>query len=87
VSTLKACAEGAGLRVKALRTTTHASRLIWAASRIIQREGAMPGAILPKLGRSLRFERKVFQFGEYLLTGLRRDAGEEILMIATRARG
>ncbi len=51
---LRTCAEQAGLTVKMLCTTVRSSRGIWTASRILQKEGKLPGGSIGKLNWQLR---------------------------------
>lgn len=81
---LRACAERAGLKIKSVRTEAHSSRWIYAESRIIQMRSDLPEAALPISNRSLRLKGKGFQLYEYLLGTFRKNAGEEIVMIATK---
>jgi len=87
MSRLRACAERAGLQVKQMRTTAHAIRWIWAGSRLIERDGALPGAMLPELSRSIRRERKTFQLLENLLNPFWKSAGEELMMATKNHSG
>lgn len=80
---LRACAEAAGLAIQDLRTTANMGRFIWAASRLIKRDGMLPGGSPKTQGFSLRLEGLLFQSIEYGLSG-RREAGEELTMTAMK---
>lgn len=81
--TLRVCAEQAGLQVKHLYTTARSARWIWAASRLIHRNGILPGGSPKKQGLWLRLEGLAFQVVEHGLCWVR-DAGEELVLIATK---
>lgn len=83
-STLRACVERSGLQVLELRTTARTARLMWAASRLIKRDGALPGGSLQNLNLGLRLEGLTFQGVEYMMCWAKKDAGEEIVLIAHR---
>lgn len=81
--TLKACAEQSGLIVKELKTSASIARWMWNASRIIKRDGKLPGDSPELQGLFPRFEGLVFQIIEYQLN-CRRDVGEEVALVATK---
>lgn len=81
LSTLRTCAERAGLRVAKLRTTTCLARWRWAFSRLMRCNGkAAPEHVTTQL----RVEGWLFQVLEEILRVFWKAAGEEILLIATR---
>jgi len=84
VKTLRACAESAGLDVVELWTSTSSAPMMWARSRIIQRQGKLPSLDpfdLPR--RYLKVEGRLFWIVEHLATHLW-PCGEEIVMIARK---
>lgn len=85
VRALCTCAELAGLKVIRLRTTARTARWMWAASRVIQRQGRLPGGSIENPTWRLRLEGLGFQAIEQLsLGGLVLDLGEEIVLTATK---
>ncbi|MCI2424435.1 class I SAM-dependent methyltransferase [Candidatus Acetothermia bacterium] len=81
--TLRACVERSGLQLLELRTTARTARWMWAASRLIRRNGILSGGSPPKQRFGLRLEGLAFQTLEHGLCWLR-DAGEEVVLIATK---
>lgn len=81
--TLMACAEQAGLNVMNVRTTAGRAHSTWAASRLIRRNGTLPGASLERQGLRLQLEALAFQAVEHALCHVM-DAGEEVILIATK---
>ena len=81
--TLRACAEEAHLRALRLWTTAYSGRWTWVSSRLIRRNGAVPGGSPQKGALRLRLEALTFQALEH---GLCRamNGGEELVMIATK---
>lgn len=82
-STLRGCVEQAGLKVLELRTTARSANWMWATSRLIRRNGTLPGGSLQRQSLRLRFMGLAFLAAEYGLC-LVTDAGEEIVLIATK---
>ena len=80
---LRACAERAGFVVQNLRTTSKGARWIWAASRLIRRDGRLPGGLVWRLGLWLRLEGLAFWAAEYTLCRVGRF-GEEVVLVATK---
>ena len=80
---LGSCAERARLQVVKLFTTSRGTRGVWAASRIICRNGILLGGSPQKLGLWLRLEGLAFQVLEYGLA-MFKNAGEEIVLVATK---
>lgn len=80
---LRACVKDAGLQVLELRTTARSARWMWAASRLIRRNGTLPGGLLLEGRLGLKFAGLVFQAVEHGLCWAT-DAGEEIVMIADK---
>jgi 2-polyprenyl-3-methyl-5-hydroxy-6-metoxy-1,4-benzoquinol methylase len=83
VSTLSACAERAELRILAVKTTARAARAVWAASRLIRRNGALPDGASARRGLWSRLEGIIFHAVEDGLT-LTKDVGEEVVLVATK---
>lgn len=81
--TLRICAEQAGLRVLQLRTTARSARWMWAASRLIRRNGMLPGGSPTKINWRLRLEGLAFQVVEHWLRFVK-EMGEEIVMVASK---
>lgn len=80
-SSLRACAERAGLQVLELRTLARSAHKIWTASRLIQGNNSLSSKPTKKF--FLRFEGLVFQAIEYAFF-LRSSRGEELQLIATK---
>jgi len=87
-STLRACVERSGLQVLELRTTARTARWMWTASRLIRRNGTLPGGspqnLRPGLRLRLRLEGLMFHMVEHMMCWAKKDAGEEIVLIATK---
>jgi len=82
--TLRICADQIGYRVEILRTTARSAWERWYASRLIHRDGAIPGGFPKFLSRRLRLEGLAFQMFQHMLLRLKRDVGEGILLIASK---
>jgi SAM-dependent methyltransferase len=80
LDSLKSCAERAGFRISALRSTARDARVAWIASLAIRRRGQLPGFRL-RLTLGTILGGVLFQTAEHLRGG---RAGEELVMIATR---
>lgn len=78
---LRLSAERSGLDVIDLRTTAKGARWIWVASSLIKRDGRLVHTPARRPGASLRLQGLFFQAGEH---AYQRNAGEEIVLIATR---
>lgn len=75
---LKLCAELAETRIESLRTTARSARWMWASSRLTNRRGnAAPD-------RRLRTEGLLFQMVEEIGKTLWKNAGEELVLMATK---
>lgn len=81
--TLRNCAERARLQVVKLFTTSRSAPGIWAASRLIRRNGMLPGGSPQKLGLWLRLEGLAFQAIEYGMI-IFKNAGEETVLMVTK---
>ena len=81
--TLRNCAEQARLQVVKLFTTSRNARGIWATSRLIRRNGMLPGGSPQKLNLWLRLEGLAFQVLEYGLA-MFKNVGEETVLVATK---
>ncbi len=82
--TLHNCAERAGLGVLKLRTTARSVPWIWLTSRLIRRDGLIPGGSVEQAGFRIRLEGRAFQIIEHGLC-LVTDVGEELVLIATKS--
>jgi 2-polyprenyl-3-methyl-5-hydroxy-6-metoxy-1,4-benzoquinol methylase len=80
---LQECAERAGLKVLKLWTTARSALWMWAASRLIRRNGILPGGSPQRLGLWLKLEGLAFWAIAYGLCALR-EAGEEIVLMASK---
>lgn len=81
---LKAIAEKAGLKVLSTRSTINAARYIYTTSKEIERTGKSPQEYMPS-----KFERALgvlFMGIEWLALIVNRDAGEELVLVAIKAR-
>ncbi|MEW6655475.1 MAG: class I SAM-dependent methyltransferase [Aquificota bacterium] len=74
-------AEKAGLKVKKVFTPSKGAYFIWLASRIIKRDGNLPGRNPEIVSKSYKLEALLFWELEYLLTKFW-QVGEEIVMEA-----
>lgn len=82
VGTLAECARRAGLRVHAVRTSANSARWMHAASRLLRRDGSLPGgAPPPQFPSAVQVSGLVFWVLEWLLMWFR-PVGEEIVLIA-----
>lgn len=81
---LRICAEQAGLKVQSIRTSSKGARFMWAASRLIQERGKLPGGSPRRLGWGLKLESLVFWAVEYLACRLQPNVGEEVVLEATK---
>jgi len=79
--TMRACAEQAGLRIDALRTSERHAWWIWEASRAIRRKGTLSQRDLVRLSL---LRGMATQVREGLARRLGPDAGEEVLLLASR---
>lgn len=82
-STLRTCVERSGLRIMELRTTARTARETWAASRLIKRNGALPGLFLQNQGAWQTLLGRAFRLLEYGLCQVT-DVGEEIVLTASK---
>ncbi len=82
-ATLSTCAERAKLRPVTIKTTTRLARWIWATSRLIRRDGFIPGGIPPSQGTWGRVQNLLFQTVEGGIS-FTRPVGEELVLIATK---
>jgi 2-polyprenyl-3-methyl-5-hydroxy-6-metoxy-1,4-benzoquinol methylase len=83
LETLRESAEQAGLVIQDLRTTAKGARVIWTASSLIRRNGILPGGSPESKDHWLGVQGLAYQVIEYGMSG-RRDAGEELILIATK---
>lgn len=83
--TLGACAEQAGYRIDTLRTTARSTWEIWYASRLIHRDGCIPGGFPKRLSPALLLEAMALQLLENMMINLRKDTGEAIVLIASKS--
>jgi len=81
--TLRACAESLGLQILELRTTALMARWMWAASRLIRRNGTLSGGSPQRQSLQLRLMGLAFQAVEHGMCWVT-EAGEEIVMIAAK---
>lgn len=84
--TLRISAEQIGYRVESLRTTARSAWERWYASRLIHRDGSIPGGFPESLNRRLQLEGLAFQLLQYMLLLFKSNIGEGILLIASKAR-
>jgi len=82
--TLRACAERAGLQVIKVWTSSRSARFIWAASRLIRQNGALPGGSPGRQGLWLQLTGLTFWIVEHILCQMRKNAGEEIVLVAMK---
>jgi len=80
-ATLRTCAGRAGLRVFGLRTSATGAAVARHASRAVRTEGRFripDGRIIPTLGD------RAFEWAEWAATRISPEAGEELLLFATK---
>ncbi len=82
--TLKICVERAGFKIIQVRTTARSARFIWSASKLIRRNGFLPGGLPKKQSFLLRIEGLTFWTVEYLMCCYFKNIGEEIVLVATK---
>lgn len=82
-SALRVCVERAGLKVRSLWTPAKGARFIYAASRLIRREGKLPGGSPQRPNLQLKLESLVFWVIEYILCRVG-NFGEEIVVKAVK---
>jgi len=80
---LRACAERAGVGIEDLRTTAKSARWMWAASRLIKRNGWLPEGSPQRQGLQLKLEGLAFWAIEYALNYFL-PLGEELVLEATK---
>lgn len=80
---LGSCAEQAKLQVVKLFTTSRGTPGVWAASRLICRNGMLPGGSPKKLSLWLRLQGLAFQVIEYGMA-MFMNAGEETVLMAIK---
>ena len=82
VETLVECAGRAGLRVEIVRSSANSARWMHAASRLLERDGVLPGGTVPPgLPPAIRWPGLIFWGLEWLQARFR-PAGEEVVLIA-----
>ena len=74
-------AEKAGLKIKNVFTPSKGAYFIWLASRLIRKNGNLPGGTPERVNKSYKLEGLLFWGLEYLLTKFW-HVGEEIVMEA-----
>lgn len=79
--TLQACARQGGFDLGTVRTVAASGRRIWAASRLAR---CRRGSSNAEVTRFLRFQGWAFQVLEEAIRFLWREAGEELLLVATK---
>jgi len=78
---LRACAERAGLTVRRLWTASKVARWMWVVSRLLRRDGRLPGGDPPEVALGWRLQGFAFWGLEYILTRLW-PVGEELVLEA-----
>ncbi len=79
---LRVCAQRAGLQVQALWTTSKGARYFWAATRLIRRDGRLPGGQFQQQGL-LRLEGLAFWAVECALCWVG-QFGEEVVLVGVK---
>lgn len=82
-STLRNCVQKAGFMVEMLRTTEWYSRGTWCESMMIRKNGMIKNT---NLSRTLKFQGWGFQFLVEYLRRIWKEAGDELLLIATKQK-
>ncbi len=80
---LRVYAEQAGFVVDKLRSSAKGALFMWWASKIIRRDGKLPGGLPKNLSLWLKVEGLIFLILEYVLCKMK-DVGEELVMIAKK---
>jgi len=81
---LSRAVERAGLRVKSVHTPSSSGYFIWQASRLIERNGRLPGVDLASGSLALKLRGLGFWGRAYLGAVAGADCGEELLLAAER---
>lgn len=84
--TIKIIAEEAGFQIENLRTSARSAWERWCNSRLIRRDGRIPGGFPQHLSWLLRLEGLIFQLFQYILLPFKGNIGEGIVLIASKAR-
>ena len=82
VETLAECARQAGLRVEVVRSSANSARWMHAASRLLERDGVLPGGTVPPgLPPNIRLPGLIFWGLEWVQARFS-PVGEEVVLIA-----
>jgi len=81
LQTVRACTEGADLRIETLRTTARGARWMWKASKLIRRDGRFSEG---NINGRLRIESFIFQVVEGVICVLWPSSGEELVLIGVK---
>lgn len=77
------CAQKAGFTNNNVSSVARLVPLIWAASKHIRRNGKLPGLIIPKSNKFLKYQAKMFLIYEYYSCKFK-NVGEELLLVAIK---
>ena len=83
VRSIRICADKAGIKVKTIKTCSRLANSRWFASMLLKRNGRIPNFNVPAQSFKQSMQAKSFHLIEYLLS-YNRNAGEEIVLIATK---
>lgn len=86
LDTLAAFAKRARFQVAEIRTAQRHASFVWNDSRHIQRHGVHPEGIHQSQGPTLKFEGQLFLAIEWASKIIIKDAGEELVLIATKTK-
>lgn len=83
---LRTCAERAGMNVESLRTASWSAQWMWSASRLIRKNGMLPGGSPKDISPLMRLQGMAFRMRERGFRGPG-EAGEVLVMMARRKDG
>jgi len=85
-TSLERAARKAGLEVQRVATLGRSAHRVWQASTLLEREGRLPDGSGGDLSPALWLESLAFWAFEYVLTRMGKPVGEELLLVAEKAR-
>jgi 2-polyprenyl-3-methyl-5-hydroxy-6-metoxy-1,4-benzoquinol methylase len=85
-ATLERALSDAGLSIQQVSTPGSSAHFVWQASTLLERRGKLPGAQVSGISPTLWLESIAFWALEYLLTGVGRMVGEEVVIVGEKTR-
>lgn len=83
-ATLRSCAEKAGYEIEVLRTSARSAWEIWCASRLIRRDGRIPGGFPRPLARRLLLEGLLVQCLQHAMLLVDARMGEALVFVGRK---